>query len=48
MQFIYEFGYLSVVCVWQEYENGQNIRCGEWERNAQLAKICGWRQLFLK
>lgn len=43
MQFNYEFVYLSVVCIRQGYENGQNIRCGEWERNAQLAKIFGWK-----
>ena len=48
MQFIYEFACVTVMCIWQEYEYGQNIKCGEWEHNAQLAKICGWKQLFIK
>lgn len=43
-----QFGYLAIVCIWQEYENGQNIRCDECERNAQLAEICGLKQLFLQ
>jgi hypothetical protein len=47
MQFIYKFGYLNEVCIWQKYENGQNIRYSEWEHNAQLPKSCGLKQLFL-